>query len=71
MPDLVIPVLNEAAALPSLLAAVPGGYRPIVVDNGSTDGSARVAEAFGATRRIRTEAGIRRRLLGRTPRGVA
>ncbi|MBV8159893.1 MAG: glycosyltransferase family 2 protein [Acidimicrobiia bacterium] len=49
MPDVVIPVLDEAAALPALLAAMPPGYRPIVVDNGSTDGSARIAADLGAT----------------------
>jgi glycosyltransferase involved in cell wall biosynthesis len=48
MPDVIIPVLDEAAALPALLAAMPPGYRPIVVDNGSTDGSAAVAAAAGA-----------------------
>jgi glycosyltransferase involved in cell wall biosynthesis len=48
MPDVIIPVLNEAAALPSLLAAMPPGYHPIVVDNGSTDGSAGVAQSLGA-----------------------
>jgi glycosyltransferase involved in cell wall biosynthesis len=48
VPDVVIPVLDEAAALPALLAAMPPGYRPIVVDNGSTDGSADVAAALGA-----------------------
>src|SRR5438132_10002812 len=48
MPDVIIPVLNEALALPGLLAAVPPGYRPIVVDNGSTDGSATVATSAGA-----------------------
>jgi len=49
MPDVVIPVLDEAAALPTVLQAMPGGYRPIVVDNGSTDGSGDVAGALGAT----------------------
>jgi len=44
----IIPVLNEAAALPGLLAAMPPGYRPIVVDNGSTDGSGDIARAAGA-----------------------
>ena len=48
MPDVVIPVLNEAAALPSLLDAMPAGYTPIVVDNGSDDGSGDVARARGA-----------------------
>lgn len=48
MPDVVIPVLDEATALPGLLAAVPGGYRPIVVDNGSSDGSGEIARAHGA-----------------------
>lgn len=35
-------------ALPGLLARMPAGYRPIVVDNGSTDGSAAVARDCGA-----------------------
>ena len=48
MPHVVIPVLNEAAALPGLLEAMPDGYTPIVVDNGSDDGSGEVARAHGA-----------------------
>jgi glycosyltransferase involved in cell wall biosynthesis len=48
VPDVVIPVLNEAGALPDLLAAIPGGFTAIVVDNGSDDGSAAVARAGGA-----------------------
>jgi glycosyltransferase involved in cell wall biosynthesis len=46
--DVVFPCLNEAAALPWLLSRLPEGYRAIVVDNGSTDGSARIAESLGA-----------------------
>ncbi len=46
--DLVLPCLNEAAALPGVLARVPPGYGVIVVDNGSTDGTAAVARAHGA-----------------------
>jgi glycosyltransferase involved in cell wall biosynthesis len=46
--DVVFPVLDEAAALPWVLGRVPTGYRPIVVDNGSTDGSAAVAADLGA-----------------------
>lgn len=46
--DVVLPVLDEAAALPWVLARVPEGYRAVVVDNGSTDGSAAVARAAGA-----------------------
>lgn len=49
MPDVVLPVLNERAALPGVLASLPAGYRPIVVDNGSTDGSGRLAAELGAT----------------------
>jgi glycosyltransferase involved in cell wall biosynthesis len=49
VPDVIIPVLNEATALPALLPALPAGYRPIVVDNGSTDGSGDIARAAGAT----------------------
>jgi glycosyltransferase involved in cell wall biosynthesis len=46
--DVVLPCLDEAAALPGVLGALPPGYRAIVVDNGSTDGSADVARAHGA-----------------------
>jgi glycosyltransferase involved in cell wall biosynthesis len=49
MPDLILPVLNEAAALPAVLGSVPPGYQPIVVDNGSTDGSGAIARRLGAT----------------------
>jgi glycosyltransferase involved in cell wall biosynthesis len=48
MPDVVLPVLDEAAAIPGVLAQLPRGYEPIVVDNGSTDGSAKVALDLGA-----------------------
>ncbi|MFG1603266.1 glycosyltransferase family 2 protein [Actinoplanes sp. NPDC049265] len=48
MSDVVLPCRDEALALPGLLTRMPPGYRPIVVDNGSTDGSADVARAFGA-----------------------
>jgi glycosyltransferase involved in cell wall biosynthesis len=47
--DVVLPCLDEAAALPDVLAALPAGYRAIVVDNGSVDGSAEVAAAHGAS----------------------
>jgi len=47
--DVVLPCLDEAAALPALLGALPPGYRAIVVDNGSTDGSPKIAEEHGAT----------------------
>ncbi len=46
--DVVLPCLNEEGALPWVLARLPEGYRGIVVDNGSTDNSAAVAEAGGA-----------------------
>ena len=48
MPDVVLPVLDEADAIPIVLARLPDGYDPIVVDNGSTDDSARVARRVGA-----------------------
>ena len=48
MPDVVLPVLDEAAALPWVLGSLPPGYRPIVVDNGSTDGSGTIARGLGA-----------------------
>jgi glycosyltransferase involved in cell wall biosynthesis len=46
--DVVLPVLDEAAALPWVLGRLPPGYRALVVDNGSTDGSGDVARALGA-----------------------
>ncbi|MEU8424273.1 glycosyltransferase family 2 protein [Micromonospora sp. NPDC048835] len=46
--DVVLPCLDEAAALPAVLTGLPSGYRAIVVDNGSTDGSAVVAAEHGA-----------------------
>ncbi|WP_116951917.1 glycosyltransferase family 2 protein [Jiangella endophytica] len=47
--DVVLPVLDEAGAIPWVLGRMPAGYRPIVVDNGSADGSAAVAVACGGT----------------------
>jgi glycosyltransferase involved in cell wall biosynthesis len=48
MGDVILPVLDEAAALPAVLASLPPGWRPIVVDNGSTDGSGDIARELGA-----------------------
>ena len=48
MPDVVLPVLDEAAALPWVLERMPKGFRPIVVDNGSSDGSGEIARGLGA-----------------------
>ncbi|MGW1200786.1 glycosyltransferase family 2 protein [Streptomyces sp. NPDC002536] len=47
--DVVLPCLDEAAALPWVLARIPDGWRAVVVDNGSSDGSADVARSLGAT----------------------
>jgi glycosyltransferase involved in cell wall biosynthesis len=47
--DIVLPCLDEAAALPWVLGRLPEGSRAIVVDNGSSDDSARVASTLGAT----------------------
>ncbi|KAA0110690.1 glycosyltransferase family 2 protein [Mycolicibacterium sp. P1-5] len=44
----VLPCLNEADSLPTVLAAIPPGYRALVVDNNSTDGTAEVARRHGA-----------------------
>ncbi|MFL6129236.1 MAG: glycosyltransferase family 2 protein [Mycobacteriales bacterium] len=46
--DAVLPCLDEAAALPWVLGRMPAGYRAVVADNGSTDGSADVARSLGA-----------------------
>ncbi|WP_347245038.1 glycosyltransferase family 2 protein [Thermogutta sp.] len=45
----IIPALNEAASLPLVLRDLPKVGRVIVVDNNSTDGTAAVASALGAT----------------------
>ena len=48
MPTVVLPCLDEAAALPWVLARLPQGYTAVVADNGSVDGSGAVARALGA-----------------------
>ena len=48
VPDVVLPCLDEAQALPWVLGRMPAGYRPIVADNDSTDGSALIAQDCGA-----------------------
>jgi glycosyltransferase involved in cell wall biosynthesis len=53
MPDVVLPVLDERDALPWVLERMPAGYTPIVVDNGSSDGSGALAARLGA--RVVTE----------------
>ncbi len=45
--DVVLPCLNEAAGLAWLLERMPPWAYPLVVDNGSTDGTAQVARAAG------------------------
>jgi len=47
--DVILPCLNEAGAVPWMLERMPAGFRPIVVDNGSTDGSDEIARSLGAT----------------------
>jgi glycosyltransferase involved in cell wall biosynthesis len=46
--DVVLPVLDEAEALPWVLGRMPPGFRPLVVDNGSSDGSPQLAARLGA-----------------------
>jgi glycosyltransferase involved in cell wall biosynthesis len=48
VPDVVLPVLDEAEAIPWVLGRMPHGFRPIVVDNGSGDGSGALARSLGA-----------------------
>src|SRR4051794_41890149 len=48
MSEVVLPVLDEARAIPWVLERLPPGFTAIVVDNGSSDGSAEVAAALGA-----------------------
>lgn len=48
MTDVILPALDEAAAVPWVLARIPDGCTPIVVDNGSTDGTGEIARGLGA-----------------------
>jgi glycosyltransferase involved in cell wall biosynthesis len=48
VPDVILPALDEAAAVAWVLERMPPGYRPIVVDNGSTDATPDIARAGGA-----------------------
>jgi len=48
VPDVILPVLNERDAIPWVLERMPAGYSPLVVDNGSTDGSGELAASLGA-----------------------
>jgi glycosyltransferase involved in cell wall biosynthesis len=48
VPAVVLPVLNEREAIPWVLDRMPAGFAPIVVDNGSTDGSGDLARSLGA-----------------------
>jgi glycosyltransferase involved in cell wall biosynthesis len=48
VPDVILPALDEAAAIGWVLERMPAGYHPIVVDNGSTDATAAIARAAGA-----------------------
>ena len=41
-------MLDEAEALPFVLGRMPAGHEPLVVDNGSRDGSAEIAAGLGA-----------------------
>jgi len=46
--DVILPVLNERDAIPWVLERMPAGYSPLVVDNGSSDGSGELAASLGA-----------------------
>ena len=48
----ILPCLNEAESLPAILAVLPNGYRALVVDNNSTDGTAAL---LGACRDARLQ----------------
>jgi glycosyltransferase involved in cell wall biosynthesis len=46
--NVILPALDEARAIPAVLADLPDHWQPIVVDNGSVDGTADVAREHGA-----------------------
>ena len=66
---MILPCLNEAAALPWVLDRLPAGYHALVVDNGSTDGSAAIARSFGARILDVCAAGLRVSVSRRVGRG--
>lgn len=49
MVQVILPALDEEHAIPGVLRGLPPGFEAIVVDNGSTDATAAVAAAHGAT----------------------
>jgi glycosyltransferase involved in cell wall biosynthesis len=46
--EVILPALDEAESIPRVLAAMPPGFEPLVVDNGSLDGTADTAARCGA-----------------------
>ncbi|HEY2636692.1 MAG TPA: glycosyltransferase family 2 protein [Solirubrobacteraceae bacterium] len=48
MVEVILPVLDEAEAIPWVVGRMPAGFVPLVVDNGSADGSGDVARRAGA-----------------------
>ena len=69
MIQVILPALDEAQAIPGVLAAFPAGYEPLVVDNGSHDETAAVAVACGATVIREPQPRVRGRLLCRPAGG--
>ncbi|WP_020499843.1 glycosyltransferase family 2 protein [Sciscionella marina] len=45
--EVILPCLDEAESLPGVLAELPTGFQPLVVDNGSTDGTPGIAREHG------------------------
>lgn len=61
---LIIPARNEEQSLPGVLSRVPAEIdRVVVVDNGSTDATAKVAQRYGAQVVVETKAGYGRACL--------
>lgn len=46
--EVILPCLDEVQALPGVIRALPPGFRALVVDNGSTDGTPEAAAGLGA-----------------------
>jgi hypothetical protein len=48
--EVILPVLDEAESIPHALEAIPPGFAPLVVDNGSSDRAGGPSKVTGTIR---------------------